>query len=125
VLEAMQSPKWDTKLVAEHELKWLKSQRQLPASMNLREAVGQILHRMVVDGQFSAGLCRMLDVWKAWADNGGMRKSDLTTLETDKVTFAQATLVVAVIKDTSGALEGTLSMDLQECLKIWRKVRLG
>jgi hypothetical protein len=125
VLEAMQSPKWDNKLVADHELKWLKQSGHLPATIGLREAVGQILHRMVLDGQFSALLCRMLDLWKAWADNGGMRKSDLTALETDKITFAQATLVVAVIKDTSGATEGTLSMDLQECLRIWRKVRLG
>jgi hypothetical protein len=125
VLEALQSPKWDTTLVATHELAWLKEHGHLSPSVGLREAVGQTLHRMVLDGQFAATLCRMLDLWKAWADNGGMRKLDVATVEADKVTFAQATLIVAVIKDTSGALQGTLSMDLQECLHMWRKVRLG
>lgn len=125
MMEAMQSPKWDTKLVAEHNLAWLKQQGHVPATASLREVVGTLLHRMVLDGQFTASLCRMLDLWKAWAENGGMRKSDLAAVQEDQLAFAQATLVVAMIKDTSTALEGTLSMDLQDCLRMWKKVRLG
>ncbi|EJT76998.1 hypothetical protein GGTG_06912 [Gaeumannomyces tritici R3-111a-1] len=84
-----------------------------------------LLHRMVLERAFADRLCRLLDLWMAWADNGGMRKSDFQALEADKVTFALATLVVALISDASSAVEGTLSMDLQECLRMWRKVRLG
>ncbi|KAL2258247.1 hypothetical protein VTK26DRAFT_8521 [Humicola hyalothermophila] len=125
VMEALQSPKWDTRLVAEHNLEWLKRTGAEPDDVDMREAVGTVLHRMVLDGRFSSNLCRMLDLWKAWAENGGMRRSDLTALQEDQTTFAYATLLVAVIKDTSTALEGTLSMDLQECLRMWRTIRLG
>lgn len=126
VMEALQSPKWDARLVAEHNLAWLKKKAgAVAAELGVKEAVGTLLHRMVVDSEFSSRLCRMLDLWKAWAENGGMRRSDLVALQEDQTTFAHATLLVAIIKDTSSALEGTLSVDLQECLRLWKVVRLG
>ncbi|KAK8045342.1 hypothetical protein PG993_005366 [Apiospora rasikravindrae] len=124
--EALQSPKWDTKLVADHNLRWLKSRRVVDDSLSLKDAAGTLLHRMVLDGQFTSSICGMLDLWKAWADNGGMRKSDYTALRDDQETFAQASLLIAMIKDaTTAALEGSLSVDLQECMGMWRTVRLG
>ncbi|KAL2148116.1 hypothetical protein VTH82DRAFT_2020 [Thermothelomyces myriococcoides] len=128
LMEALQSPRWDNKVVAEHNFAWLVSKGEVDGRAvqgGVKEAVGNVLHRMVLDGEFTSRLCRMLDLWKAWAENGGMRKSDLTALQEDQVTFAYATLLVAIIKDTSTALEGTVSMDLQECLRLWRTVRLG
>ena len=126
VMEALQSPKWDAKHVAEHSLAWLVKNGEVDERVGgVKEAVGGVLHRMVLDGQFASKLCQMLDLWKAWAENAGMRRSDLTALQEDQVTFAYATLLVAIIKDTSTALEGTVSMDLQECLRMWRTVRLG
>ncbi|SPQ23185.1 6ec725cf-b8a6-43d0-9544-816bd4b7eac4 [Thermothielavioides terrestris] len=114
MMEALQSPKWDTKLVAEHNLAWLKTTGAVSGEFGVKEVVGTLLHRMVLDGEFTSRLCRMLDLWKAWAENGGMRKSDLAALQEDQTTFAYATLLVAIIEGTSSALEGTLSMDLQE-----------
>ncbi|KAK5661936.1 hypothetical protein OQA88_10046 [Cercophora sp. LCS_1] len=124
-MEAMQSPKWDTKLVADHCFAWLKQKDELPESLKMRQYGGQLLHRMVLEGVFSSKICRMLDLWKAWAENGGMRKSDLTAVQDDQATFIQAAVLLSLIKETSGALEGTLSMDLQECMRMWRNVRLG
>ncbi|KAI8961212.1 hypothetical protein F5Y11DRAFT_327292 [Daldinia sp. FL1419] len=131
--EALQSPKWDTKLIAEHYLQWLKKNEDraadigiaINADLTLRDIVGSLLHRMVLDGQFASSICKMLDLWKAWADNGGMRRSDLDALCEDHVPFALATLLIALIKDTSTEHEGTLSLDLQECLRMWKTVRLG
>lgn len=131
--EALKSPKWDTKLVAEHNLQWLRqkadgdasSSLNVDASLPLRGVVGMLLHRMVLDGEFAASICRMLDLWKAWADNGGMRKSDLEALYERQELFALASLLVALVQDTVTAHEGTLSLDLQECLGMWKTVRLG
>jgi hypothetical protein len=123
--EALQSPKWDNKLIAGHNLKWLKAKKHMDESIGLRDAAGTLLHRMVLDGQFSSAICRVLNLWKAWADNGGMRRSDFVALRDDQETFAKASLLVAMIKDTTTAHEGTLSMDLQECIRMWRTVRLG
>ncbi|KAH8904330.1 hypothetical protein BR93DRAFT_136508 [Coniochaeta sp. PMI_546] len=126
LMEAFQSPRWDTKRVAEYCLAWLKSRGHVPPDVpGIKDVVGTLLHRMVLDGQFAATLCGMLDLWKAWADNGGMRKSDFEAIRDDLVTFAQGTLLIALIKDTSTALDGTLSLDLQECMNMWRQVRLG
>lgn len=129
-LEALQSPKWDTRLVAEHSLTWLRGRKAAGAGagselVEMRDVVGTVLHRMVLDGAFAAGLCEMLDTWKAWADNGGMRGADLDVLQVRLETFALASLLVALIKDATGAHEGTLSVDLQECMRMWRVVRLG
>lgn len=140
-MEALQSPKWDAKLVAEHSFSWLVQRGEItfPShshdhnnskdknkhTEDIKTAVGHILHRMVLDGEFATGLGRMLDLWKAWADNAGMRKADLAALQEDTVMFAYATLVVAVLRDAATALEGTVAMDLQECLRLWRTVRLG
>ncbi|KAK4166494.1 hypothetical protein QBC43DRAFT_18920 [Cladorrhinum sp. PSN259] len=124
-LEALQSPRWDAKRVGESCLAWLKAKNEIDEDMGVKEVVGTLLHRMVLDGQFTTTICEMLDLWKAWAENGGMRKSDLTSLQEDKVSFAYASLLVAMIKDTTKAQEGTLSLDLQECLRLWRTVRLG
>ena len=124
-MEALQSPRWANKVVADHYLRWLKQGRHLAEEITLKDAVGYLLHRMVLDGDFTSTICRMLDMWKAWAEMGGMRRADYNTLLEDQVSFAQATLLIAMINDTSTAIEGTLSMDLQECLRMWRKVRLG
>ncbi|KAL7905953.1 hypothetical protein GGI35DRAFT_125983 [Trichoderma velutinum] len=124
-MEALQSPKWDTKLVADYCLTWLKARHVWDESLSVKEIVGFMLHRMVRDGEFTSTICKMLDTWKAWADMGGMRKSDYQTIQENQSTFAEATLLIALIKDTSDALEGTLAMDLQECLRMWHKVRLG
>lgn len=124
--EALQSPKWDTKLVAERNLRWLKLRRIVDESLELKEAVGTLLHRMVLDGQFTSSICSMLDLWKAWADNGGMRRSDYIALRDDPETFAHASLLVAMVKEaTTASDEGSLSVELQECMRMWRTVRLG
>ncbi|CAK7200776.1 hypothetical protein SEUCBS139899_003475 [Sporothrix eucalyptigena] len=137
-MEALHSAKWDTRLVAEHAMRWLLKQKkgnnsedgdgdasQKQAATDLKEVAGHVLHRMVRDGEFSSNLCRMLDRWKSWADLGGMKKADLQALRGDMETFVYATLLMALIKDSTTALDGTLSVDLQECMRMWRKVRLG
>jgi hypothetical protein len=124
--EAIQSPRWDVGRVAAYNLAWLKSNGHVASDcINVKDVVGGLLHRMVLEGEFAKQICAVLDMWKAWADNGGMRRSDFEALKDDKVAFAYATFLVALIRDISAALDGTLSVDLQECLTMWRQVRLG
>lgn len=56
---------------------------------------------------------------------GGMKMTDYYNLQDHKSAFAHATLLLALIEGTSTASEGTLSMDLQECLRLWSRIRLG
>jgi hypothetical protein len=125
MLEALQSPKWDGKLVAEHCFRWLKGRNCWDEKSTAKDVAGFLLHKMVLDGEFSSELCRMLDRWKAWGEVGGMKKDDYLFLQENQTVFSNAALLVALIRDTSVAAEGTVSMDLQECLRMWKKVRLG
>jgi hypothetical protein len=123
--EAVQSPKWGTKLVASHNLKWLQAKGLIAESADLKDAVGTVLHRMVLDGQFVTTLCRILDLWKAFADNNGMRISEFHALQEEQEAFAYASLVLGLIRNSTTEHEGGLAVDLQDCLRMWRTVRLG
>jgi len=46
-------------------------------------------------------------------------------LKEDKPNFAYASLLLSVIEDSATAVHGSLAMDLQECMRIWKIVRLG
>jgi hypothetical protein len=125
MIEAIQSPKWDSKLVAEHMLTWLKKGNHVREEFDLKRAVEVLLWKMVNDPVFAIGLGSILDEWKAFVENGGMRRADYMALKEKQVMFAYASLLVAVIEDSLTAAHGTLAMDLQECIRIWKKVRLG
>jgi hypothetical protein len=125
MMEAFTSPKWGNKLAAENFLAWLKKEGHMDGSFNLERAVEVLLWRMVNEPEFAVDLTKMLDGWKAFVDNGGLRKGDYSTLKEDKVMFGYATLLVAMIEGSVTAAYGTLAMDLQECVRIWKRVRLG
>jgi hypothetical protein len=125
MVEAIQSPKWDSKLVSEHMLTWLKKHDHMRGEYDLKRAVEVLLWKMVNDPVFAIGLGSILDEWKAFVENGGLRRADYMALKEKQVMFAYASLLVAVIEDSLTAAHGTLAMDLQECIRIWKKVRLG
>ncbi|EHA48322.1 hypothetical protein MGG_01036 [Pyricularia oryzae 70-15] len=139
LVEALASPRWGAERVAglclrwlgredaeeEYKIGWVGEDAEEGKGCCVKGAVGRLLWRMVRDRGLAGRVCGLLDLWVAWADNGGMRKSDFRALEEDRVTFALAALVVALIADTEAAAEGTVSMDLQECIRMWTKVRLG
>ena len=125
IIEALQSPKWDHGLVASHFLSWLKSENHIHESHDLRRAVEVLLWRMVSDVSFAKEIGEALDAWKAFVDNGGMRKADYLALKEKLVPLAWASLVVAGIADSVVAASGSLAVDLGECFRVWKKVRLG
>jgi hypothetical protein len=125
MVEAMQSPKWGNKLAAEHNLAWLKKEGYLEKSHDLKRVAEIVLWRMINEPDVAKELAAMLDGWKAFVDNGGMRKAEYSALKENQVIFAYASVVLAVIEDSVTAAHGSLAMDLQECIRIWKKVRLG
>ncbi|KAG4443812.1 hypothetical protein IFR05_000712 [Cadophora sp. M221] len=125
MIEAIQSPKWDNKLVAEHNLRWLKKEGHVDASHDLKRCVEILLWRMVNEQVFARDLTQTLDSWQAFVDNGGLRKAEYLALKESQVMFANASLLLAVIKVSVTAAHGSLGMDLQECMRIWKTVRLG
>lgn len=128
-LEALQSPRWDNPRVAKYAFHWLctntETSESYDSSFTAKDAAGHVLHRMVLDGQFATSICAVMNTWKGWADRGGMQKADLEMLKGARARFAEAILLVSLISDSSSELAGTLALDLQDCLRTWKTVRLG
>jgi len=137
--EAIQSPKWDAELVARHALVWLQEQPQsslqvpIPPTADLKTATSLLLYALLTTPSFSTSLASMLDTWTAFVMNGGLRKADYLHLAENTQMFAYASLFAAVVAESAatgvgdGGLHGagSLAMDLQECVRVWKKVRLG
>lgn len=96
-----------------------------PDEMTTKEAVGSLLHRMVLDGQLASAVAQVLDAWRAWSEVGGMRQADYEVIRDKSETFAQAVLLMALVKKCGQEAEGSLTADLQECFRVWKVVRLG
>jgi len=124
MVEAIQSPKWDNKLVAQHNLAWLK-EGHAKESHDLRRAVEVLLWRMVNDQKLTHDLATVLDSWKRFIDNGDIQRVDYQVLKENQVAFANGSLLVASIENSVSAAHGSLAMDVQECVRVWKKVRLG
>ncbi|KIN04950.1 hypothetical protein OIDMADRAFT_192515 [Oidiodendron maius Zn] len=125
MMEAFTSPKWGNKLSAEHYLVWLKKDGHMDSSLTLERATEVLLWRMINEPPFAEELTKMLDGWKSFVDNGGLKKGDYSALNDSKVMFGYATLLVAMVEGSVTAARGSLAMDLQECVRIWKRVRLG
>jgi hypothetical protein len=124
MVEAIQSPKWDNKLVAQHNLAWLK-EGHAKESHDLRRAVEVLLWRMVNDQKLTHDLATVLDSWKRFIDNGDIQRVDYQVLKENQVAFANGSLLVASIENSVSAAHRSLAMDVQECVRVWKKVRLG
>ncbi|KAH8588156.1 hypothetical protein B0O99DRAFT_639887 [Bisporella sp. PMI_857] len=126
-MEALQSPRWGNKLVADHALKWLRRTHPelVDEDWDLAICVENLLHRMITDVSFALTIGKMLDSWHAFYVNGGIRKAEYTSLQEDKLNFVYAALILAIIEGSVSAAHGSLAADLQECVRIWKVVRLG
>lgn len=80
---------------------------------------------MVLQPRYAADVSKMLDRWEVWCDNGGMRKTDFEAVGEGLAVFAEASLLVSVIREAGLEPQAAVALDLQECLRLWPKVRLG
>lgn len=63
---------------------------------------------MINEPAFAADITKMLDRWKAFVDNGRLRKGDYSGLKEGKIVFAYVTLLVAMIEGSVMAAQGSL-----------------
>jgi len=125
MLEAVQSEKWDNSLVGQSCLKWLKGNGMIDEEYDLQKATEGLLWRMIGDVEFAGEIGRSINVWVKAVENGGLKKADYEVLKGDVEAFAWGSLLVAMVKDMSEAVAGSAAADLQECLRLWKRVRLG
>lgn len=125
IIEAMQSQKLPITVVAEANRKWVLQRLSLPSDMTIPALLEQILYAMVADESFARRIAAMLDLWKSWGSSGGMTKTHYLAAKEDQVTFSLASFIFYIIRSTVSEPMGRVAGDLQECLRVWKKVRLG
>ncbi|KAI4166378.1 MAG: hypothetical protein LQ342_000268, partial [Letrouitia transgressa] len=101
----------------------------------LRRAVEVLLGGMWRGEAWAAGVGRMLDRWQAWGERGGMNREDLgaVTEVEGKRAFCWAGAAVGLVgrvceREKGGGGEGvsmSLAGDMRECVRVWRRVRVG
>ncbi|KAF2634607.1 hypothetical protein P280DRAFT_463220 [Massarina eburnea CBS 473.64] len=126
ILEAIQSQRLPTNIVATANLAYLSRKLNFASPLTIPTVIEQMLYTMLHDPSFSMRLATMLDLWKNWALSGGMTKSHFLAVKEDQITFALASVVWAALGAIRGdGGGGNVMEDLQECLRVWKKVRLG
>ncbi|ORX94286.1 hypothetical protein BCR34DRAFT_580049 [Clohesyomyces aquaticus] len=125
ILEALQSQKLPIARVAEKNHEWLLKKFELSMETPILVLVEQTLYGMVQDPPFARRMSIMLDLWRRWGSSGGMTKSHYLAVREDQVIFALASFVFFVIRSMVSEPMGSVAGDLQECLRMWKKVRLG
>jgi hypothetical protein len=125
VKEALGSQRMSTVAVAEACRQWLIKGRYVHEGSDITSIVERVLWEMVQTEEMARTIAEMLDMWKSWAEGGGMTKTHFEKVKEAQLAFAYAACVLCIIKEASGSASGRIVSDLQECLRMWRKVRLG
>jgi hypothetical protein len=138
IKDAIVSPKMSALKVAEACLRWLIERKEVGKEWTVEQLAEAVLYLVVLELQNGtpdaegevARIIKVLNEWTDWAAAGGMKMQQYRELdgEKERVAFCFAASLVAVVADAlnSGhAGVGKVGADMLECLKLWRKVRLG
>jgi hypothetical protein len=125
--DAVASPKLSNKAVAEACLAWMIDQEELEKDCTVETLAEAVLYLLIVDQRPSgeaAGIVEVLNEWQAWAQHGGMKKSHVAFLGEKKAEFCCAAALLYVIEEAANASSHSGEV-MKECLRTWKKVRLG
>ena len=125
MVEALGSQRLGIGPVAEAARKWLVEKEYVDEKEGVDGIVEVLLWEMVRIQEVTAEVAKMLETWKNWADNGGMTKAQFDFVKGSPLTFAYAACILYMIKETGGTVSSSVVSDLQECLRMWKRVRLG
>ena len=125
--EAIASPRMSHRVVAEACVKWLIKQKHIDPDWTVEQLARAVLYLLVLDQKDkgpAADVVRVLTEWTDWSNAGGMKRKQLQLMGDLKFEFCYTACLVAVIADAAGRPKRG-GIDMLECVKAWRKVRIG
>lgn len=125
--DVIASPKFRNKEVAEACMTWLIARKEIEQDHTLQTLAEAVLYLLIVDQRphgEAAKVVEVLDEWQIWSQHGGMKKSHIAFLTERKVEFCFAAVLVHIIEDAAATSSHSGEV-IKECLRLWRKVRLG
>ena len=123
--EALNSSRLDPGVVAQAAIKYLSGKVGFEASTEIQQAAERILFEMVKEETRALAICKVLDHWQRWNDQGGMNKQDLALATENPVDFSYAACLMCLFRKATISEESSVALDLQECVRVWKKIRLG
>lgn len=138
--DASVSSRVTNKSAADLCLKWLIDRRRVAPDSTVTSVAESALYLLVLQSQLKENgeddgtptketmpVLRILEEWTGWTQAGGMKKDHFDLLERHKEEFCYAVCVVASVHEAAlvSTGHGKASVDMLECLRMWRKVRLG
>ena len=123
MVEALSSVRMGVARVAGAARLWLADQGFVARGVTNEVVVERVLWEMVREEDVAGQVAEVLDCWRRWVDNGGMAEAQFVFIRERKTAFAYAACVLAVVGEAEG--EGSVVSDLLECLRVWKRVRLG
>lgn len=124
-MEALNSSRLHPSIVAQAAMRYLSEKVSFEASTMVQQTAESILFEMVEEETKALAICKVLDQWQRWNDRGGMNQEDLALATENPVHFSYAACLIGLFREASIREESSVAMDLQECVRVWKKVRLG
>ncbi|WEW56436.1 hypothetical protein PRK78_001879 [Emydomyces testavorans] len=121
--DAMNSPRLSNKIVAKACVTWLIAQNDIPSNYEVTDVVRAALYLMVLDSVRAKSIAETCDRWMVWSKSG-LNKSDMVELAGNKTSFCYAASMIYTMQIAAQS-ESKVSTHMQECLGLWKKVRLG
>lgn len=131
--DAIASPRMNCKAVAELCLAWLIETKVVLEESTIQDVAEAVLFMLVLQSQNVEGkdtvipVLLLLEEWTSWTVASGMKKEQFEMVQQHRKSFCHAACLVATVGEaallTTG--KGKASVDMLECLRLWKKVRLG
>ena len=124
-LEGLNSPRVDNSVAAQAAFTYLQRKEGFEACEDLKQGVEKILYGMIVNPETCTEVCGLMERWRLWTERGGMNKEDLKVIRQHIVRFCWACCLMGAVGMAAGKEESQVGLDMQECIRVWNKVRLG
>ena len=124
-MEAVGSSRMETMVATQAAFLHLKSQGGFGGCSDVQQTAEKILFEMLTEPEKSEEVCGVLERWKLWTERGGMNREDLKAIMDSPLTFCRATCLMGLLRMAAGKDESSVALDMQECIRVWKKVRLG
>ena len=123
-VEALNSQRLENKSVAQANLTYLAKTKVIPAEYATEDLAQAVLYLMILDREQAKAIVEMLDQWLSWSQAGGLNRSQWNFLKENKLSFCYVSSLISVI-EMIGSSTTQASLDMFECMRLWKKVRLG
>ena len=124
-LEALNSHRVDNSAAAQAAFTYLRREEGFEVCEDLKQAVEKILYGMMVNPERCTEVCGLMERWRLWTERGGMNKEDLKIIRQQIVGFCWVCCLMGAVGMAAGKEESQVGLDMQECIRVWNKVRLG